>query len=417
MDAINLHQTRFSQHTETGLSLLLASLLFITAVSSSLRSIFFPVAGVCLLAFPDTRAHLAAICKNPVSRAIFLLFGWVLLACLWSPATWNQSLLIIQKYSKLLYIPLLAVGFQYAKTRTWALYAFLGALLLTILAIYTNKSGLTHFTDRTQSSVFHNHIVTGTLFALGAWMAFFQASRVQAKEKFWLIGLGFLLSYAVLFINTSRTGYILYMILMLILFRQLLTLKQALILTCLFSMGIALCFQFSTVMHDGLETVYTNIQEYGQANKDTSIGYRIQFHLYAKSLFAKHPFIGNGTGAFTWNYLQDNPLPTWKVPHFDPHSQYWFIAVEQGVIGLLLFGLVISSLFGLAFKTKNTGPLLFAFLAIFISGCFSDSLLLVSPTGWFLVLFAAMCLGELMEKTSKIDHDDEEKLLYTETAT
>jgi len=400
MKVMRIDSARFVANSETGLFFLLVSLLCLTPLSSSLRSIIFPLAAVSLLVQKNTRAVMLAMIKHPASIALFLLFGWILLAFFWSPATWTQSLIIVEKYSKLLYIPLLAAGFQQAKTRTWALYAFLAAMLLTTLIMMTNTWGLTHVTDKSHSGVFYNHIVTGAMLSLGAWLAFFLGFQRIGKERYLLIGLGFLLSYAVLFVNTARTGYILYMVLMLVLFMQMLSLKQASILALLFGGLIVICFQSSTVMHDGFYTIIDNLQQYGQA-KDTSVGYRIQFHLYATSLFSKHPFIGNGTGAFTWYYLMDNPLSTWQVRYFDPHSQYWLFAVEQGLVGLLLLGAFLGNLFRLACKVTQTGPLLIAFLATFILGCFSDSLLFSSPRGWLLVVMAAMCLGEWYEGLEK----------------
>lgn len=413
MKAMLVDRARFVVNSETVLFFLLTSLLCLTALSSSLRSLVFPMTGIGLMVQKNTRTSILTMMKHPVSIALFLLFGWIILAFFWSPATWNQSFIIVGKYSKLLYIPLLAVGFQQAKTRMWALYAFLAAMLLTMVILMTNTWGFTHVTHKSHSGVFYNHIVTGAMFSLGAWLAFFLSFQKIGKEKYLLIGLGFLLSYAVLFVNTARTGYILYTVLMLILFKQMLSWKQAGMLALLFGVLIVICFQSSTVMHDGLYTIIDNLQQYGQAKKDTSVGYRIQFHLYATSLFSKHPIIGNGTGAFTWYYLMDNPLSTWQVRYFEPHSQYWLFSVEQGLIGLLLLGVVLGNLFRLACQLTQIGPLLIAFLATFILGCFSDSLLLFSPIGWLLVVVAAMCLGEWYERLEKNDHDDNKKLLYT----
>ncbi len=65
------------------------------------------------------------------------------------------------------------------------------------------------------------------------------------------------------------------------------------------------------------------------------MGFRIQFHDYARSLFVKNPLLGVGTGGFKYNFIKDNPIPAWGPLLNEPHSQYWMTLSEQGLMGML----------------------------------------------------------------------------------
>ena len=78
----------------------------------------------------------------------------------------------------------------------------------------------------------------------------------------------------------------------------------------------------------------------------------------------------------------------------EPHSQYWLIASEFGLLGCISFVFFLGCLIGASLRLKTLKPLAFAVLLPFIAGCWSDSLLFYSGTGYFFILFMALCLGE-----------------------
>ena len=72
-----------------------------------------------------------------------------------------------------------------------------------------------------------------------------------------------------------------------------------------------------------------------------------------------------------------------------------------GVLALLLF---FGSLLVASGSLTTLRPLAYAVLLPFIAGNLSDSLLFYSGTGYFFILFMALCLGEQQHKAANAFH-------------
>ncbi|TAL61605.1 MAG: O-antigen ligase domain-containing protein, partial [Legionella sp.] len=169
--------------------------------------------------------------------------------------------------------------------------------------------------------------------------------------------------------------------------------------TILFSIFMILCYKFTLNMNVHINSLLSDVKLLKQNQIETSLGYRISFHQYAKSLMAENPLWGIGTGGFKHRFLLDNPIPNWGPNVNEPHSQYWFLLVEQGLVGMLLFCAFLGSLVIFAFKQlQETRPILLGFLLAFVVGCFTDTLFSYSVVGYLLVMITAVCFGEYHEQ-------------------
>jgi len=405
---------------------LLPALFFVTPLSSSAKSILLGMTVIVIIATPSYRQDLITLSANRWCRTVPLLVLIALLGCLWSPASLAEKGLVLEKWSKLLYLPILIVGFQELKTRQLALNAFLAAMLITCLL-----SCLIYYTGylqgkMTADNLFRNHIMTGIMMSFATYLAGIFYFRQQGRMRVIYGILGLLFSYQILFINQSRTGYVVYFLLMSLLLVQMLTRRQAMLSLVLMSTLFASCYYFSKPMQHGVHLVVDNLRSY-QENKDTPVGYRLQFHDFAKHLFQMHPLIGGGTGSFTYSFRTENPVPAWIEDRqhsgrlLEPHSQYWLVAAEFGLLGLLAFALFYAELAVIAYRLHATRPIALATLLVLTLGNVSDSLLFYSGSGYFFILILALCFGEKaadnltvsaqLIKTSHRAHNDE---LFTE---
>lgn len=105
-----------------------------------------------------------------------------------------------------------------------------------------------------------------------------------------------------------------------------------------------LAYTLSPRMQVTTQTLFNDIKSLQHHQENNSLGFRIQFHQYAESLFKEHPFIGIGTGdfltVFHWNNLYQHGE---KLN--EPHGQYWLTLAEQGLIGITLLFLFLGTLF------------------------------------------------------------------------
>ncbi len=379
---------------------LLAGAFFSLPISSSAKSLFLSLALVSILATPIYRRKLISLFAQPWCKAALLLFFLALIACLWSPATVAEKYLVIEKYSKLLYLPILTLGFQDAKARLWSLNAYLIAIVLTCsISVLKFHGYLTTFVIN-PDYVFRNHIMTGIMVAFGVYLSIIFLYRYRGKLGFLYGMVALFLSYQLLFVNSGRTGYIIYFLLMLVLIFQLFSWKRALISMGLVIASFVVIYSLNPLMQSGMSLIIKEYQAYQQNEKNTSLGYRLQFHEFAKKLFFTHPFIGNGTGAFTYKFSADNPVPTWDRKLLEPHSQYWLTAAEFGLVGIAALLFFFLSLLQASLALREMKAFAIAILVAFLVGNLSDSLFFYSGSGYFFILLMALCLSENREQLS-----------------
>lgn len=372
---------------------------FFLPISPTLKSIFLITSLLLILITCDFKKQLGYTVNSLWGRAAILLVAFVVIACLWSQAPPALRWGVVEKYSKLLYLPILVIGFVNAKTRNWTVNSYLLVMFITCLLSILKAHGLVQIGDaQFQGQVFYNHIVTGFLVAFGSYLAGVYAYQTEGWSRIvYLLSLLFS-SYQIIFINTGRTGYVLYFILMVLLFIQIFSVKKALIVILAFCGLLILGFSQSSMMQVRINNLMEDIRLLKQNNENTSLGYRIQFHNYAESLFLTQPLIGIGTGGFKYNFSKDNPIPAWGQELTDPHSQYWMTLSEQGIIGLCLLLIFLCSLWITSFKLTKTRPILLGILVAFCVGALSDTILCYSIIGYLLVLMSALCFGEILEK-------------------
>lgn len=392
--------------------MLMPVLMLCITLGPSAKSIAVVLVSIFIICSNQLRDSFQKIVSEPVFWAMMALFLLAILGCSWSHAYLYQKLDVIGKYSKLLFIPLFANGFIYKKTRQYGIQAYLFGIFITYctcLYVYWF-----HNPDPSSGSmpdsgyIFYNHIVTGYMMALGVYLAAWMAIRSAKKShKIGYMLLVYLFSLQMLTINASRTGYIIYAALFLLFSIQHFSLKPVryTILCFIISFTAMLQFTHSNTLINRINLISQNLQAYESGDKYTSVGLRLQFHHYAKSLFLAKPILGQGTGGFAYNFLNDKPIPEWEPNNANAHSQYWLIASELGVVGILLLLLIFGYLLKLSVALDDMKYVLQAIVCSFALTCFSDTVLLTSGIGYLFVAFTSICLGEriALRKASNIE--------------
>jgi O-antigen ligase len=369
-------------------------------VSSSAKSLFLILSLIAILLVPKYRQDIMRMMSAPYVKAAFCLFGLVVLGCFWSHANIHQKVFELEKYSKYLYLPILIIGFQQKSTRDMALKGFLFAMCFVCILSTVKHLGFLQAYAFDPNFIFRNHIITGIMVSFAAYLSALFCYRATSYKKLNYAPIILLLSYQLLFVNSGRTGYVFFFLLCLIFLVQTCNWKK----TCLGFMALIVFFSAaylnSPVIQTRVSDSVSQLKDYQQDKKDTEIGLRLQFHHYAYDLFKRHPVVGNGTGGFTYAFSKDNPVPFWmdlKGKLLEPHSQYWFIASEFGMLGLTVLCLFFAALVHASRQLKQMKPIAFALIITFLIGNLSDSLLFYSGSGYFFLLMIALCLGELVE--------------------
>lgn len=383
---------------QTWVALFLAASLLALPLSSSAKSILVVISLCLIVCSPVYRQDLFRVLSEPWCKAAMFLFFIALLACLWGPATLREKCNEMEKYSKLLYLPVLVVGFRDPNARRLGLYGFLLAMMITFVVSLLMHVGIYSANDVEAGGIFRNHIMTGYMMAFAAYLSALLCYQEHGKIRILYVILASLFSYHVLFINNGRTGYVVYVLLMALLMLQLFSWRQAVAGMVLGTVLVVSAFYVSPVMQAAVNNAVTDYHLYMKNEKDTAIGYRLQFHDYAYTLFKRHPLLGNGTASFAHIYHEENPIPTRGNKLMEPHSQYWLVASEYGLLGCLALALFFGSVLFSILKLSIMRPIALGVLLPFLAGNCSDSLLFYSGTGYFFILFMALCFGEQVRK-------------------
>ncbi len=386
----------------------LISIIFFIPISPSLKSIFIALTTGLIFLMPKYPQRFFSILSQQVSIATFILAGIAILACSWSVTTFPHQFNAAEKYLKVMYIPLFAVGFTNKKTRTMGIHAFLlASVIVSVLSILKNW----HVLDYNQADpgqVFHNHIVTGYMTAFAAYLSGLYVTRTQKIERFFYVLLSLLFTYQVLFVNTGRTGYIVYLILLALLFVMSFSSKRQLIVLIIFSTILGgIVIKVPSVLSTGIHQAIDDLHNYKGKDKNTSVGYRLQFHQYAKSLFLSSPIIGYGAGGFKAQFKKDNPIPQRGDKLNDPHSQYWFVASEFGLLGIAGLCYFFISLLRMSFRLVEMKAVLLGLLISFFFANITDSFLTNTGIGYMFVMFCALSFGEFIEHKNGLSKQQE----------
>lgn len=378
------------------LVLALCALLFTIPLNNSAKSISFVVAMALLIITKVNAASLSYLARQTWVQLILAFLALVLVGCLWSPATWSDEAYVIKKYLKLLCLPLLVLGFSNKQAREWGLYAFMAAMLITALAAVAKTIMPLYWHNHTPGFVFRNYIMTGHMMALASYLAAYFAIT-KPSQRIPYLALFLLFSYEVLFLSLGRTGYIIYFVLLALLMVQTLNKRQLAFGALGFALLMGAAVYSSTKVQQGLLSIGDNIQHFQQGDKNTSVGYRLQFQQFAYFLFKQSPVFGHGTGSYTYYFAQQQPVPSWGTVSREPHNQYGLIAVEYGLIGLVLYLALFTALILACWRLNQLRNMAMALLIPFIIGNFSDSLLFYSGSGYFFLALLALCLGESID--------------------
>jgi O-antigen ligase len=371
--------------------------MFSIPLSPSLKSIFFILAGSAILLTSTYRRSLSFVVSQNWCRMAFFFLAVVILGCFWTASDHHTGLMFIEKYSKLLYLPIFAMGFQSRKVRMLGIYAFILAMTVTCII---SVSGIGPINTKGMDlvdpgHVFYNHIITTFMMSFAAFLSGLFVIRKHGLQRILFSLLMLLFSYQILFVNKGRSGYVILFVLVLLLLALSLSWKQFIAAAVCFCVLFAFSVKTSTVCSERLQQIVTEYNKYKHGEKDSDIGFRLMFHEYSKSLFLSSPFFGLGTGGFSHEIKLYNPWPT-RADMIEPHSQYWLVAVEQGLLGLVaLFGFFASLLIA-AFRLHEMKAILLGMLVAFALANLSDSLLAFSAVGNLFIMFSALCLGELV---------------------
>lgn len=362
---------------------------------------------------PVSRAALREAFRNPLVLPALALFAWIVIAVAWTPADREGVSGFVQKYLKFAMIPAFIALLQDARTRRRCWQAYAVALLFTLAVTWLNvwfdfSWTRTHSQGFGQDhTVFKDYISQGlmmSLFAVGCAFLALDPQHRRAAPAWWLLWA--LASASILFLSLGRTGYLAWAASTAVFgvawaFRRsrrtaLITLA---VLGALFAAAVS-----SPLLQQRGEAALEEAQTAGQGTV-TSIGARVAMARFVLDAVPQAPVLGHGTASYPVGARQHFTAPGYcevVCPH--PHNQFLFFLYEQGVIGLVLFGVFIGALVREARRHEpRRRALALAFVAVLCAACVSHSSFWLSTENHCLILMSALVMASLWARRQRRD--------------
>ena len=342
------HETKVARLAETTSKIFACIALFSIVLPTALPNIFL----ACFLLFSiiagNFKFKYQLITNNSIALISLALFFLFVIGLLYTSAPTEEAQSILQKYGKLFYIPILLCAFYQKKWKKIGYICFLSSVVLMMLLSYLTLSGWSPesiysgtYAGRDEHIVFRSRIAHGILVAYATYLFIYHAiNNIKYRYLFALLAL--LGSYNVLIMVASRTGQLIWIVLMLFIIYQNLGWKKAILgLIIVPSLAFLLLFS-SELTRTRIVELYDDLIFIQQGNFANSLGLRVLWAQGGWHIFKQHPLIGSGTGSYSTEFeqfIQNTDIEN-KEQFItqNPHNGYISIGSQLGFVGLLMLG-------------------------------------------------------------------------------
>jgi heptosyltransferase-3 len=333
-------------------------------VSPAIANIAMVVMVAALAVSGQAGARLKQACIDPVGAAMLVLIALSALAMLWADVPWRERLDAFWSWRKLWVLPVaLALFGPFAwKLRLAIAYVVVcGAAVLLSFGVVAVTGQLPATVFDFAGSMLRNHSAQSIAFATAAFVSLWLAvSSTVARHWRWMAGAFaalFMLNMA--FVTSGRSGWVTLATMLVVLAAfaartrrraALAIVLSAAVLVALLAAGIAV----SPLVRERAAQAGDEWRNAATATEPTSLGIRAVLYENTLELVRERPWLGYGTGGYGPAYQAHvaAKYDDWRrFATVDPHSQYLFFLVEQGVVGLVAF----LAFIGIALVSRGDG--------------------------------------------------------------
>jgi len=351
---------------------------------------------------------------------LFLFFGifitYSLLSYFWSDSTLQEALNYIRRYWY--YLPIF-IMFKYLKKEyfEYTLSFFIFGMLISEILSYGNYFSFWQIGlgEENNPTVFIHHTTYSVFLAIVSIFLFIKILNERLKVKQIIYILFFITITINLLVNSGRTGYISFLVTFLILSLYLFKKRIKYILITISSIifVIFLAYSLSPNFKYRINLIKNDVNKVlTENNYSTAIGARIGLWVISKNTIIENPIFGIGIAGSQKvknNYIDrqsKNDFSYIKTLH-SFHNIYLEILIQYGIVGLILFFLIIYEIFKIKIKNTEIYLLKNITLSIYLLGSFVDILFYLKDAMLFFTFLIGLFLAnykiEYQNKLSNIN--------------
>lgn len=385
----------------------LIDLARITAIIACVGILYSPSVGtigliityVVFLASGQAVSRFKAVLTRPMVYWGVAFLGFVLVGTLYASVPWHERWTDFYKWRTILWISVTLAIFDEDCWKERLLIMFLVGTAVAVVGSFVSAAGWVTFRHGPHE-LLRNAGTQGMAFACAAlvcaWMTL-EKKLLGPTPLIWPL-LGLLYVVNIVFITDGRSGYAVLGLGLGILFCWKASWKHRVLILVGFLVAGGLAFSVSSRMQEKVTAAVVQWTNESESEQLTNFGSRRVFYKNGVEILEEHWLLGVGTGGFAQAYgehvSKKYDASDWRAVHTtDPHNQYLFVAIQQGIGGLALFlawiaavareresrrdyhrlaiailaGWCVTSLFSSHFRTFAEGHLLATFLGVLLS--------------------------------------------------
>ncbi len=366
------------------------------SISTALLFLFWLLSG-------HFRQKFNTITSNGVALWALGLYLLLAIGLTYTSADWDSAMHVFSKYKKILFIPIIISLMISEKWRRYAILVFIASMLIVLVMSYLKYLQILPYGPPGQEyTVFKGRI------AHGIFMSFFFYLMVHAAILYprwrWIFSIIALLAMInLLFLNTGRSGYVVFAALVVLLFFQYFNWRGVLISFVALFMLVVLGYFVSDHFRNRINESVSDVKAYvpGEYNHFSGLRYRLEFYQTTIKVIKKSPWFGHGTGSLETEYKKIADKEGLVVTN-NPHNEFMMMMAQLGIIGLFAFSGMLYYQWLLSYQLDLESRYIVQGIVItMVSGCLLNSLLLDAGEGrFYVVMIAVIFSGSILKKQS-----------------
>lgn len=368
--------------------------------STTAFGIFTLIWLVAVAAIVDVYQFFLTVRRRPwlLSTALFVL---AVLGVFWSTAPWSVRLHAASTMIKLLAIPLFVYQFDRSENGPKVLYSFYLSCVALLFLSWLHRFNVVTvpFSELVPGVPVKNWITQGVEFALCIFGSVALSAIMWRRGRTYLavvhaiLGLVFLLN--LVFVPSSRTSLISLLVLLPILSWRYIGWRWSVMMCALLAVFGGISWFASSTFRERVDSIHEQLVWYENGTVQASVGLRLEYWHKSLGFVREAPVFGHGTGSIRPLFEREASGKSITQAEIvaNPHNQTLYVAIEWGIVGVIL----LWAMWGCHFLLFTEFRWMSWLGTLIVSQSIFDSLfnshLSDYVEGWIYVMGVGICAG------------------------
>ena len=344
--------------------------------------------------------------RQPAGKMLLLFLAWLIISSLYADTSWANKITTLSSWKKLFYTFLLLGLFYEDQWKKRFVYYYVAVMSFSAVLSVPLWLLDIHVTAGKEAGIFMtNHSSQSLAFVVAALCCIFLLNEpLGIQKKRLLVVMLVLFLVNIFFISPSRSGYIALPVAAVFAFVNLYGYKKTPHVVGVVATILVLMILTSSTLQQRIKLGWDEKTNYQTSENVTSIGIRVIFAQNTWELIQQKPLLGYGTSSFKSVYSPHaaTKYQDWRGdPATDPHNQYLFVWLENGLFGLLIFLTYIYTAIRQGGTQRPYGAIAASVLVAIAAASLFNSNFKTFPEGHLLAFFVGCLLAQ--KPVSKVD--------------